>query len=64
MRLFLLSKFKKDFWYEVLSYDKEKHLAVICGPDRKPMIDIQFHLDMIKRCYTLTNVQPVTKEPA
>lgn len=58
MRLFLLSKFKPGFWYEVLSYDKAKHLAVICGPDRKPMTDIQFHLDIIKRCYTMTHELP------
>lgn len=57
-RLFLISKLKPNFAYEVLSYDKAKNTAVLRDASYGEMTDIRFHLDIIKRCYTLTDVEP------
>lgn len=56
-RLFLLSKLRPGLAYEVLSFDKTKHLAQLRGAQGK-LTDINFHIEIIKRCYDLTEVEP------
>lgn len=57
MPLYLLSRFKPDFAYEVLSYDKAACTAVLRGPNGV-FTDTNFHLYIIKRCCELTDVKP------
>lgn len=56
-RLFLISKLKADFAYEVLSYNKVTRKAELWGNEGW-LTDINFDLEIIKRCYTLTDVRP------
>lgn len=56
-RLFLISRFKKDFAYEVVSFDKAKKRAVLWGNEGY-LTDILFDMEINKRCYTLVTERP------
>lgn len=56
-RLFLISKLKAEFAYEVLSFCRTKQKAELWGNEGW-LTDINFDLEIIKRCYTLTDVRP------
>lgn len=58
MALYLVSKIRRNFAYEVISFDKAKNLAVLRDTSGAVMTDINFHISIIKRCYTLTDVRP------
>ena len=58
MALYLLSKLKPGLAYEVVSFDKAKHTAVLRDSTGALMTDIQFYIDIIRRCYDLTDQRP------
>jgi hypothetical protein len=58
MSLYLLSRWHPDSAYEVLSYDKVNNTAVLRGPDGVVSSDPNFHICIIKRCFTLTEEEP------
>lgn len=57
MSLYLHSRWNDDSAYEVLSFDKEKHTAVLRGVNGV-LEDPNFHIEIIKRCFNLTVVEP------
>lgn len=57
MSLYLLSRWHDDSAYEVLSFDKARNTAVLRGP-HGTLHDPNFHITIVKRCFTLTDVEP------
>jgi len=55
--LYLISKFHDGHAYEVLSYDKATHTAVVRDNERT-MVDTNFHVEIVKRVFDLTDVKP------
>lgn len=57
MALYLLNRWYPDHAYEVLSFDKTAHKAVLRGVNGV-VTDPNFHIDIVKRCYTLSDTKP------
>lgn len=57
MKLFLISRWHDDSAYEVLSYDKLNHKAVLRGP-YGVVRDPNFHIEIVKRCFTISEEEP------
>lgn len=57
MPLYLHNRWYPDHAYEVLSFDKAAHKAVLRGANGV-VTDPNFHIEVVRRCYTLTEVKP------
>ena len=62
-RLFLQHKTQADLWWEVISFDKATHVAVLRGP-KGTMTDPNFHIEIVRRLFTLTQEPPWTQPPS
>lgn len=57
MSLYLVSRLHDKHAYEVLSYDKATHTAVLRDGEHT-MTDPNFHIEIVKRVFDLTEVRP------